>query len=179
MHVTSRLPASMCSMQNTHKNWLVRTESTISGQWCSNGPMPSPDFSPQLRDKIWEWPGDEARWDVPSQSPEPQHCTQWQLETRLHWVCFKHNIRLCAICTSHILPTQHISCIWRKHIIILTPHQLSEASFVAGASGKIKFHYEWDWIISDHSKSSSYICKSFSIEHKEQHNKQMISHIGS
>jgi len=21
---------------------------------------PSPDFSPRLRDKIWEWPGDEA-----------------------------------------------------------------------------------------------------------------------
>ena len=22
--------------------------------------MPSPNFSPQLRDKTWEWPGDEA-----------------------------------------------------------------------------------------------------------------------
>ena len=27
---------------------------------CSNDPRGSPDFSPQLRDKIWEWPGDEA-----------------------------------------------------------------------------------------------------------------------
>ena len=26
-----------------------------------NDPRPSPDFSPQLRDKIWEWPGDKAR----------------------------------------------------------------------------------------------------------------------
>ena len=25
-----------------------------------NGTRPSPDFSPRLRDKIWEWPGDEA-----------------------------------------------------------------------------------------------------------------------
>ena len=24
-------------------------------------PRPSPDFSAQLRDKIWEWPGDEAK----------------------------------------------------------------------------------------------------------------------
>ena len=31
----------------------VLTESTIS--------CPSPNFSPQLQDKIWEWPGDEAR----------------------------------------------------------------------------------------------------------------------
>ena len=23
-------------------------------------PRPLPDFSPQLRDKLWEWPGDEA-----------------------------------------------------------------------------------------------------------------------
>ena len=36
----------------------ILTESTISGQWCSNDP--SPNFSPQLQDKIWEWHGDEA-----------------------------------------------------------------------------------------------------------------------
>ena len=23
-------------------------------------PRPSPDFSPRLQDKIWEWPGDEG-----------------------------------------------------------------------------------------------------------------------
>ena len=38
----------------------VLTESTISGPWRSNGIRPSPDFSPRLRVKIWEWPGDEA-----------------------------------------------------------------------------------------------------------------------
>ena len=38
----------------------VRIESTISGPGRSNGTRPSPDFSPRLRDKIWEWPGDEA-----------------------------------------------------------------------------------------------------------------------
>ena len=37
------------------------TKSTISGPWHSNDPRPSPDFFPRLRDKIWEWPGDEAR----------------------------------------------------------------------------------------------------------------------
>jgi len=35
----------------------VLTVSTISGPWH---PRPSPNFSPQLRDTIWEWPGDEA-----------------------------------------------------------------------------------------------------------------------
>ena len=38
----------------------VLTESTISGPWRSFAPRPSPDFSPQLRNKIWEGPGDEA-----------------------------------------------------------------------------------------------------------------------
>ena len=33
---------------------LVRTESTIFGPWRSNDPRPSPNFSPWLRDKIWE-----------------------------------------------------------------------------------------------------------------------------
>ena len=28
--------------------------------WRSFDPRPSPNFSPWLRDKIWEWPGDEA-----------------------------------------------------------------------------------------------------------------------
>ena len=32
-----------------------------SGSWCSSDPQPSPDCSPQLRDKIWEWPEDEAK----------------------------------------------------------------------------------------------------------------------
>ena len=39
---------------------FVLTKSTISGPWRSFDPMPSPDFSPRLRDKIWEGPGDEA-----------------------------------------------------------------------------------------------------------------------
>ena len=39
---------------------LVQTKSTISSPWHSFDPSPSPDFSSQLRDKIWEWPGDEA-----------------------------------------------------------------------------------------------------------------------
>ena len=39
---------------------FVLTESTISSPWCSNVPRPSPNFSPRLWDKIWEWPGDEA-----------------------------------------------------------------------------------------------------------------------
>jgi len=38
----------------------VLPESTISGPWRINDPRPSPDFSPRLWDKIWEWPGEEA-----------------------------------------------------------------------------------------------------------------------
>ena len=38
-----------------------RLEMVDSGPWHSNDPRPSPNFSPCLRDKIWEWPGDEAR----------------------------------------------------------------------------------------------------------------------
>ena len=38
----------------------VLTKSTISGPWRCNDPRPSPDFSPWLQYKIWEWPGDEA-----------------------------------------------------------------------------------------------------------------------
>ena len=30
--------------------------------------VPRPLPSPQLRDKIWEWPGNEARWQPHSQS---------------------------------------------------------------------------------------------------------------
>ena len=45
---------------NVVKVWFVLTESTISGSWHSNDPRPSPDFSPWLRDKIWDWAGDEA-----------------------------------------------------------------------------------------------------------------------
>ena len=33
------------------------------GRWRSFDPRPSPDFSLRLRDKTWEWPGDEAmKW---------------------------------------------------------------------------------------------------------------------
>ena len=39
----------------------VLTESTISSPWRSNDSRPSPYFSPRLRDKIWEEPGDKAR----------------------------------------------------------------------------------------------------------------------
>ena len=42
----------------------VLTESTISGPWRSIGTRSSPDFSPQLRDEIWEWPGDKANKNV-------------------------------------------------------------------------------------------------------------------
>ena len=38
----------------------VLTESTISSLWRSNYPRPSPDFSPRLQDKIWEWSGDRG-----------------------------------------------------------------------------------------------------------------------
>ena len=34
----------------------VLTECTIFGSWRSIGTRPSPDFSPQLRDAIWEYP---------------------------------------------------------------------------------------------------------------------------
>ena len=47
----------------TDRKWwtrLVQTESTISSLWHSNVPRPSPNLSPRLRDKIWEWPEDEA-----------------------------------------------------------------------------------------------------------------------
>ena len=40
--------------------WFVLTESTISGLWRSNDLRPSPNLSPRLRDKIWDWPGNEA-----------------------------------------------------------------------------------------------------------------------
>ena len=40
---------------------FVLTESTISDPWHSFDPRPSPGrFSPRLRDKIWEGPGNEA-----------------------------------------------------------------------------------------------------------------------
>ena len=54
----------------TNQKWwtrLVQSESmlctdrvTISSPWCSFDHRPSPNFSPRLRDKIWEGPGDEA-----------------------------------------------------------------------------------------------------------------------
>ena len=72
----------------------------------SNNPRPSPNYSPRLQDKIWEWPGDEAIVDAhscncalswmitrvirvvtPEQVPTPekqlkfQYCIQ-QLETQ-------------------------------------------------------------------------------------------------
>ena len=43
----------------------VLTNSTISDPWHSFDPRPSPNFSPQLRDKIWEWPGDKATLGPP------------------------------------------------------------------------------------------------------------------
>ena len=49
---------------------FVLTESTISGPWRSYDPRP-PDFSPRLRDKIWEWPGDEAS-DLPPVMCKPE-----------------------------------------------------------------------------------------------------------
>ena len=56
---TSRTGSSGLS-QYVMWTWFVLTESTISGPWCSFDPRPSPDFSPQLQDKIWEGSGDEA-----------------------------------------------------------------------------------------------------------------------
>ena len=58
-------PGQIISRSCGEKPWehcyvVHRTESTVSGPWRSNVPRPSPDFSPRLRDKIWEWPGDEA-----------------------------------------------------------------------------------------------------------------------
>ena len=38
----------------------ILTESNHFQSVMQFDPRPSPDFSPQLRDKIWEWPGDEA-----------------------------------------------------------------------------------------------------------------------
>ena len=42
--------------------WILfaLTEYTISSPWRSFDPRHSPNFSPRLRDKIWEGPGDEA-----------------------------------------------------------------------------------------------------------------------
>ena len=50
---------------------FVLTKFTISDPWRTFDPRPSPDFSPRLRNKIWEWPGDEARRQVVWDSP---HC---------------------------------------------------------------------------------------------------------
>ena len=47
-------------------------------------PRPSPDFSPRLRDKIWEWPGDEAK-----ARGCPVVVTQWQstgCSAQVSWV---------------------------------------------------------------------------------------------
>ena len=44
----------------------VLTESIISSPWRSIGTRPSPHFSPQLRHKIWEWPGNNLT--LPGQS---------------------------------------------------------------------------------------------------------------
>ena len=45
----------------TDQKWWTRFVLTEPGPRCSFDPRPSPDFSRRLRDKIWEWPGDEAR----------------------------------------------------------------------------------------------------------------------
>ena len=37
----------------------ILSESTICSPWRSIGTRPSPNFSPQLRDKIWVWPGNK------------------------------------------------------------------------------------------------------------------------
>ena len=47
-----------------HVAIIMKSSPPISGPWCSIGTRPSPDFSPQLRDKIWEWPGDKAKHQV-------------------------------------------------------------------------------------------------------------------
>jgi len=51
-----------CKYQSTHTslNTHIIFISTISSPWHSNDPRPSPDFSSQLRGKIWEWAEDEA-----------------------------------------------------------------------------------------------------------------------
>ena len=55
---------------------FVLTDSTVSGLWCSNDLRPSPDFSPQLRDKIWEWPGEEGTWRVHAGNKDLSACQQ-------------------------------------------------------------------------------------------------------
>jgi len=63
------------------------SESTISGPRRSFDPRPSPNFSPRLRDKIWEGPGDEAIPDVqaPVATP-PFWCPSLQVCYPLHSV---------------------------------------------------------------------------------------------
>ena len=45
----------------TDRKWWIRLVHNVESVCTSFDPRPSPDFSQRLRDKIWEWPGDEAR----------------------------------------------------------------------------------------------------------------------
>ena len=64
----------------TDRKWWTRLVRNVDSV-CTNrvhyfrsvtyfDPRPSPDFSPRLRDKIWEWPGNEASPDPPSTHPK-------------------------------------------------------------------------------------------------------------
>ena len=50
--LVSSLPRSKATPRYVPSPHYVLTESIISGPWRSNDSRPSPDFSPQLRDKI-------------------------------------------------------------------------------------------------------------------------------
>ena len=51
--------------------------------------IPGPYFSPWLRDKIWEWPGNEANF-IP-------HCSDMSSlhVTTMHWFCMEHKCVSC------------------------------------------------------------------------------------
>ena len=59
----------------------ILTEFTIYIPWCSNSTKPSSDFSPQLQDKIWGWPGNEARVHTRSMTL----LTVWGIKGPLNW----------------------------------------------------------------------------------------------
>ena len=62
---------------------FVLTEFTISAPWRNFDPRPSPGFSPQLKDKMWEGPGDEASLDL------HYRIICYKLRVRVSWITIK------------------------------------------------------------------------------------------
>ena len=69
----------------------VLTESTIFNFPVRD--VPSPDFSPRLRDKIWNWPGDEATQpSEQARTMSEESLMAWCMEDFLPWMHMTANL---------------------------------------------------------------------------------------